>query len=129
MISKSTIASLVIGTTAIAGSALAVTVNSTPGQQDFTTPISKPLVTDPTSTDPLNNIDTVPTQTIDPTPLPTPPVVTPPPFNGGDDDEESDDDGSYGHDDDSDHGSWGNYGDDDDEDGEYESDDDEGWDD
>ena len=104
-ISSSTLASIIIGATAITGSAFAVSYGATAQNNDSNssitqlqptqTPESTPVATEPSKTTPLA-----------PTPLPTQDPFTPPPsFNNGDDDDDEDEeyddeDGDWDDDDD-----------------------------
>ncbi len=111
----STLASIIIGATAITGSAVAVTISSAPSNTEVSNSVSQPL---DTSTPQLNPEPTAPSAITptNPTPLPTPlPIVPPPTFNGDDDDnyedEDEDDEDEWEHED---------YEDEDDEDDEDE---------
>ena len=120
-ISSSTLASIIIGATAITGSAFAVSYGANAQNNDSTssitqlqpsqTPESTPVATEPSNTTPLA-----------PTPLPTQDPITPPPsFNNGDDDDDEDEeyedeDGDWDDDDDEEY---------EDEDGDWDDDDDE----
>lgn len=99
----STLASIIIGATAITGSAVAVTMSSAPSNTEVSKSVSQPLNT---STPQLNPEPTVPSATTpsNPNPLPTPlPILPPPTFNGDDDDnyedEDEDDEDDWEHED------------------------------
>lgn len=120
--SASTLASIVIGATAITGSAFAVNLTSSPSsttptnsvlqQQDISTPLVTPEPTSPSDVSPINPI---------PTPTPSQSPVTPPPAFNGDDDDNYEDEGEDDGDD------WEDEDYDDDYDDEYEDSEDEEW--
>lgn len=88
----STIASIIIGATAITGSALAVNISSAPARNDVTNSVVQPETSNPplVAPEPSSPAATVP---ISPTPVPTQtPIIPPPVFNGDDDDNYEDED-------------------------------------
>ncbi len=93
----STIASLVIGATAITGSALAVNVSSAPAPSATPNSVVLPEQT-PAATNPTNPSAPSDILPINPIPTPTPsdlPIVPPPVFNGDDDEDDDEDDEEY----------------------------------
>ena len=108
----STIASVIIGATAITGSALAVNVSSAPQESSTTNTVMQPQQT----LAPIDNtVPSVPGDILPISPTPTPselPTVPPPTYSG--DDEEDDDDENYEDEDGDDHEDY------DDEYGDYE---------
>jgi len=109
----STIASVIIGATAITGSALAVNVSSAPQESNTTNTVMQPQQT----LSPIDNtVPSAPEDILPISPTPTPselPIVPPPVFNS-DDDEDEDEDEEYEDEDGDDHEDY------DDEYGDYE---------
>ena len=109
----STIASVIIGATAITGSALAVNVSSAPQESNTTNTVMQPQQTlaPIDSTVPSVPGDILP---ISPTPTPSELPIAPPPVFNSDDDEDEDEDEEYEDEDGDDHEDY------DDEYGDYE---------